>query len=152
MNHQQPSHLLSLPPELLLEIVSHLSDPTIPVPFYPEPQCYQCTAFPLPNDEDLMQRFDTLRSLSQTCQTFRNLVIPQLWESLDIVKPSMYHWKDRTDEANCQAAMSRYISHVIDFVLGNEHNLVDYIRYVKSTMLVPSITNNLVTGQSIWSL
>ncbi len=79
-----------------------------------------------------MQRFDNLKSLSQTCQTFRNLAMPKLWQSLDIVKPSMYHWKDRMDEENCQVAMSRYIEHLIDFVLDNEDNLVDHIRYVKS--------------------
>jgi len=66
-------NLAVLPPELLLEIVEYF--PSIPVP---------CGYMEKPVDKTLCDRQFTLRTLSQLCRSFRNLLLPYVWRHIEV--------------------------------------------------------------------
>ena len=65
--------LPTFPAELLLEILSHISDVTIPIP--------NEIAKPLP--PEYLERTTTLRTLSQVCRSLREMALPALWEKIE---------------------------------------------------------------------
>ncbi|PPQ70344.1 hypothetical protein CVT24_013005 [Panaeolus cyanescens] len=70
----QASVALQLPPELLLEILSYFK--SLPVPIDTRARMLH---------EDYLERTDMLRALSQTCKVWRQMFLPLLWSSLNIV-------------------------------------------------------------------
>lgn len=64
-----------VPPELWFEILSYF--PVIPIP------TLRISESPLLPPSTLARQ-DTLRALSQTCRTFRNQFLAQLWERLEV--------------------------------------------------------------------
>ncbi len=66
--------LAAVPSELLVNIISHFS--CIPVP--DKGPYHRC----LP--PQLLERFETLQSLSQTCRRLRSVVLPIMWEKIEV--------------------------------------------------------------------
>ena len=65
--------LPTFPAELLLEILSHISEVIVPIP--------NKVAKPLP--PEYLERTTTLRTLSQLCRSLRNVALPALWEKIE---------------------------------------------------------------------
>ena len=65
--------LPTFPVELLLEILSHISEDSVPIP--------NKIARPLP--PEYLERGTTLRTLSQLCRSLRNVALPTLWEKIE---------------------------------------------------------------------
>ena len=65
--------LPTFPAELLLEILSHISEDIIPIP--------NKVAKPLP--PKYLERTAILRTLSQLCRSLRNVALPTLWEKIE---------------------------------------------------------------------
>ena len=65
--------LPTFPVELLLEILSHISEASVPIP--------NKIAKPLP--PKYLERATTLRTLSQLCRSLRNVALPALWEMIE---------------------------------------------------------------------
>ncbi|KAJ7636788.1 hypothetical protein FB45DRAFT_742071 [Roridomyces roridus] len=66
--------MLSLPPEILLEITDYFHN--TPIPF----ERYRQDPTPI-----LLGRFETLRSLSQTCSYLRYVFRPLVWEAMEVL-------------------------------------------------------------------
>ena len=65
--------LPTFPVELLLEILSHTSEATVPIP--------NKIAKPLP--PKYLERTTALRTLSQLCRSLRSMALPALWEKIE---------------------------------------------------------------------
>lgn len=75
----QQAVALQLPPELLLEIISHFQ--FLPIPYKDGNQHSYEKILP----EVYLERTDILRALSQTCQYWRQMFLPMQWQCLDVV-------------------------------------------------------------------
>jgi len=75
VEHRQSSRLVTLPPELLLEIVS----------VFPKvPAFVDLVVGRLEVEDVYKDRPDALRALSQTCRTLRRFFLPLYWECLNV--------------------------------------------------------------------
>ncbi|KAF5332274.1 hypothetical protein D9611_008045 [Ephemerocybe angulata] len=70
--------LLSMPPEIVFEVLSHLSPVTNATMVVPLRDLWGPTL-----EKAYLERPDTLRALSQTCVAYRRRILPLVWGQLD---------------------------------------------------------------------
>ena len=121
--------LPTLPIELLLEILSHSSEGTVPIP--------NRIANPLP--PKYLERATTLRTLSQLCRSLRNVALPALWEKIEAwATTSEYPYPSHTlrTRTGWQKCIATDLVAQLETVTIRVPSLRSYVRYVCTIYLI----------------
>jgi hypothetical protein len=113
--------LPTFPVELLLEILSHASEDSIPIP--------NKIAKPLP--PKYLERTNTLRTLSQLCRSLRNVALPALWEKIEAwATTSEYPLHTLYKRTGWQKDIATDLVSQLETVTIRAPSLASYVRYV----------------------
>ena len=113
--------LPTFPAELLLEILSHISEVTIPIP--------NKVAKPLP--PKYLERTVTLRTLSQLCRSLRNVALPALWEKIEAwATTSEFPSHSLHKRTGWQKDIATDLIAQLETVTIRAPSLASYVRYV----------------------
>jgi hypothetical protein len=107
--------LPTFPVELLLEILSHISWATVPIP--------NKVAEPLP--PEYLERSTTLRTLSQLCRSLRNVALPTLWEKIEAWATTLLYRR-----TGWQKSIATDLVAQLETVTIRAPSLASHVRYV----------------------
>ena len=123
--------LPTFPVELLLEILSYISDVTIPIP--------NETAKPLP--PEYLERTTTLRTLSQVCRSLREVALPALWEKIEAWATTSETSDSLYKRTRWQKGLATDLIAQLETVTIRAPCLASYVRYVICNILDLSLQN-----------
>ena len=119
--------LPTFPVELLLEILSHISEVSVPIP--------NKIAKPLP--PKYLERATTLRTLSQLCRSLRNVALPALWEKIEVwATTSEYPSHTLHKRIGWQKSLATDLVAQLETVTIRSPSLASYVRYVCAIYLI----------------
>ena len=119
--------LPTFPVELLLEVLSHTSEDSVPIP--------NTIAKPLP--PKYLERTNTLRTLSQLCRSLRNVALPALWEKIEAwATTSNYPPHTLYKRTGWQRGIATDLVAQLETVTIRAPSLASYVKYVCTIYLI----------------